>query len=127
MHNENHYITAQDLASIMKYCMKNDNFRKLAGSASCAIHSTNKYNTRKYISTNELIVPDNINYYPYITAGKTGYTSQAGDCLVSCSYKDKLTIGFSSSFFNTDIQRRFFRALSDMKIPVEIVSNQLEE
>lgn len=44
-----------------------------------------------------------------------------------CSYKDKLTIGFSSSFLNTDIQRRFFRALSDMKIPVEIVSNQLEE
>jgi len=44
-----------------------------------------------------------------------------------CSYKDKLTIGFSSSFLNTDIQRRFFRALSEMKIPVEIVSNQLEE
>jgi len=43
-----------------------------------------------------------------------------------CSYKDKLTIGFSSSFLNTDIQRRFFRALSEMKVPVEIVSNRLE-
>lgn len=44
-----------------------------------------------------------------------------------CSFRDKLAIGFSSSFLNTDIQRRFFRKLSEMKIPVEIVSNQVKE
>ena len=32
MHNENHYTTAQDLATIMKYCIKNETFRKLCGS-----------------------------------------------------------------------------------------------
>lgn len=92
MHNENHYTTAQDLAMIMKYCMKNEDFRKLAGSASCAIPATNKYDIRKYNSTNELILPNNKNYYPFLTSGKTGYTSQAGDCLVSCSYQDDLEL-----------------------------------
>ncbi len=92
MHDDNHYTTAQDLAIIMKYCMKNEEFRRLAGSASCAIPATNKYGTRSYTSTNELIIPNSSNYYPYLTVGKTGYTSQAGDCLVSCSYKDDLEL-----------------------------------
>ncbi len=83
MHDNNHYTTAHDLAIIMKYCMKNDDFRKMAGSASCAIPATNKYDTRKYSSTNELLIPNHSNYYPYVTAGKTGFTTQAGDCLVS--------------------------------------------
>lgn len=92
LHDDNHYTTAQDLATIMKYCIKNDDFRRLAGSASCAIPATNKYDTRSYTSTNQLIIPNNKNYYPYLTSGKTGYTSQAGDCLVSCSYKDNLEL-----------------------------------
>lgn len=92
MHDDNHYTTAQDLAIIMKYCMKNENFRKLAGSAYCVIPATNKFGTRSYTSTNELIVPNSSNYYPYLTAGKTGYTSQAGNCLVSCSYKNDLEL-----------------------------------
>ena len=92
MHDENHYTTAFDLAILMQYCMKNDTFRKIAGSASCSIPATNKYGVRSYNSTNELIIPNNKNYYQYVTAGKTGYTSQAGDCLVSCSYKDDLEL-----------------------------------
>lgn len=92
MHNDNHYTTAQDLSNIMKYCIKNEDFRRLAGKASCAIPSTNKSDIRKYSSTNSLILPNTKNYYPYLTCGKTGYTSQAGDCLVSCSYKDNLEL-----------------------------------
>lgn len=92
MHNDDHYTTAQDIAIMMKYCIKNKQFRKLAGSASCAIPATNKYGTRTYTSTNELIIPNHSNYYPYLTSGKTGYTTQAGDCLVSCSYKDNLEL-----------------------------------
>lgn len=92
MYHENHYTTAQDLALIMKYCIQNEDFRRLAGSASCTIPSTNKYGTRKYTSTNQLIVPYSDNYFPYLTVGKTGYNSQAGDCLVSCSYKNDLEL-----------------------------------
>ena len=92
MHDDNHYTTAKDLDMIMKYCIQNEDFRKLAGSASCSIPATNQYNTRSYTSTNELIIPNHANYYPYLTCGKTGYTSQAGDCLVSCSYKNNLEL-----------------------------------
>lgn len=74
--DENHYTTAYDLSLIMKYCLKNDTFRKIAGQASCAIPATNKSDARTYTSTNELIIPNSNYYYSYLTAGKTGYTSR---------------------------------------------------
>lgn len=92
MHDDNHYTTAQDLAIMMKYCIQNEDFRRLAGKASCAIPATNKYGPRRYTSTNDLIVPNSKYYDPNLTCGKTGYTSQAGDCLVSCSYRNDLEL-----------------------------------
>lgn len=91
-HDDNHYTTAHDLAYIMKYCLQNETFRKIAGQASCAIPATNKYGTRSYESTNELLVPSSSYYYKYLTAGKTGFTSQAKECLVSSSYRDDLEL-----------------------------------
>lgn len=90
MHDDNHYTTAEDLATIMRYCIQNEDFRKISGKASCAIPATNKHEARRYSSTNNMILPNSRSYYPYLTCGKTGYTTQAGDCLVSCSYKDNL-------------------------------------
>lgn len=87
-HDENHYSTAHDLAIIMKYCMQNETFRKICGKISCSIPATDKHEARSYTSTNKLVLSDDTNYYPYTTCGKTGFTSQAGYCLVSCSYKD---------------------------------------
>ena len=42
MQDENHYTTASDLAILMKYSMKNNTFRHLAGLKSCSIPATNK-------------------------------------------------------------------------------------
>lgn len=105
-HDENHYTTAYDLAFIMKYCLKNDTFRKIAGQASCAIPATNKSEPRSYDSTNELLIPSTLNYYKYLTAGKTGFTSQAKECLVSSAYRDNLelicvVLGSSNRFSDT--------------------------
>lgn len=106
LHDENHYTTAHDLAFMLKYCLKNDTFRKIAGQASCAIPVTNKYGTRSYNSTNELLIPNSHNYYKYLTAGKTGFTSKAKQCLVSSAYKDDLelicvVLGSNSRFSDT--------------------------
>lgn len=106
LHDENHYTTAHDLAFIMKYCLKNDTFRKIAGQASCAIPTTNMYGTRSYNSTNELLISTNPNYYKYLTAGKTGFTSKAKECLVSSAYRDNLelicvVLGSNSRFSDT--------------------------
>lgn len=89
-HDDNHYTTAYDLSKIMQYCLKNETFRNLAGKASCAIPATNMHNPRLYKSTNELIIPNSKFYYSNLTAGKTGFTTQAGECLVSVSYKNDL-------------------------------------
>lgn len=90
-HDENHYTTAYDLSKIMQYCMKNSTFRTLAGLKSCIIPATNKYDERIFSSTNELLTASNY-YYKYAIAGKTGYTTEAKNCLVSVANKDDLEL-----------------------------------
>ncbi len=90
--DSNHYTTAHDLATILQYCLKNDDFRQLAGSASCSIPATNLHSIRQYSSTNDLINPNSNLYYKYLTTGKTGFTTEAGDCLVSSAYKNDLEL-----------------------------------
>lgn len=41
-----------------------------------------------------------------------------------CSFGDLLTMSFSSVFVNTEVQRRFFRILSDMGIELTISANE---
>ncbi|NLZ45726.1 MAG: hypothetical protein GX896_03445 [Clostridiales bacterium] len=51
------------------------------------------------------------------------FTSTTKLQLCLCSFKDKLSLGFSSHFVGTDLQMRFFRTLTDMGIECEIRSN----
>ena len=44
-----------------------------------------------------------------------------------CSYGDCMSIGFSSSLIDCDIQRRFFRKLKEMGIDVELTTNTIDE
>ncbi len=92
LQEDNHYTTAYDLAKIMQYCIQNDDFRKIAGSVSCSIPATNQSGVRSYTSTNQLILPDSPNYYSYVTVGKTGFTTEAGRCLVSCAYRNDIEL-----------------------------------
>lgn len=92
LQEDNHYTTAYDLAEIMQYCIQNDDFRRIAGSVSCSIPATNKSGVRSYTSTNQLILPDSPNYYSYVTVGKTGFTTEAGRCLVSCAYRNDIEL-----------------------------------
>lgn len=96
-HEDEHYTTAYDLYLIMKYCMNNQTFRELASSKSCIIPETNKYQERIFTNSNELLVVDTREissnyYYPYAIAGKTGYTAEAKNCLVSVAQKDNLEL-----------------------------------
>lgn len=92
-HDNDHYTTAYDLATIAKYCMKNSTFRYMVSQKSCKIDATNKYEERTFTTTNDLLKVDNTNkpdnyYYKYAIGIKTGYTSQAKNCLISASNKD---------------------------------------
>lgn len=93
IHDKNHYTTAYDLGIIMKYCMQNNTFRNLSSLKYCTIPATNKYDVRVFNTTNELLIYDNREvssnyYYKYAIAGKTGYTTEAKNCLVSVSNKE---------------------------------------
>ena len=92
LQEDNHYTAAYDLAKIMQYCIQNDDFRRIAGSVSCSIPATNKSGVRSYTSTNQLVLPDSPNYYSYVTVGKTGFTTEAGRCLVSCAYRNDIEL-----------------------------------
>lgn len=96
-HEQDHYSTATDIATIMKYCMQNPTFKSIASSKSCIIPATNKYEQRVYTNTNELLTVDTREiesnyYYKYAIAGKTGYTTEAKNCLVSVAKKDDLEL-----------------------------------
>lgn len=43
-----------------------------------------------------------------------------------CTYQNVMSISFTTRFLSNDIQRRFFRALAAMDIPVEIAANRFE-
>ena len=123
MQNENHYTTAYDLALIMKYCMKNSTFRTLSSLKSCTIPATNKYEERIFKTTNELLIYDNRDvqsnyYYKYAIAGKTGYTTEAKNCLVSVSNKDGfelICVVLASGIYGNNLSGKFLdtKALFD--------------
>lgn len=45
----------------------------------------------------------------------------------ACSFENKFRISFTSAFVSTEVQRRFFKTLTDMGIPVTIESNAVHE
>ena len=92
IHDVNHYTTAYDLALIAKYCMQNTTFRNIVSKKTCTINSTNKFGVRSYINTNDLINPASKYYIEECIGIKTGYTSQAKNCLISAYNKNNLEL-----------------------------------
>lgn len=92
IHDDDHYSTAYDLATITRYCMQNETFRKFVSIQKCTIPATNKYQERIYTNTNDLINPSSEYYYENCIGVKTGYTSQAKNCLISACSKDGLQL-----------------------------------
>lgn len=90
MHDENHYSTAYDMAIIERYCMQNEDFRRISALTSCSLPNTSLYDgePRVFKNTHAFLIKDSPNYYKYAIAGKTGYTTPAKNCLVTCTNKD---------------------------------------
>ena len=88
-HDKNHYTTVYDMAKIMQYAMKNDNFRKIVETKEYTIPATNKSEKRVYTNTNKMF---NKNYpkmyYEYVLGGKTGYTEEARGTFIGYGKKD---------------------------------------
>lgn len=83
--DSNHYTTAYELALLTNYALKNDTFRQIVGTKATNI-LFNGY-TRTISNTNELL--GNLNG---VYGVKTGFTFEAGRCLVSACKRNDLDI-----------------------------------
>ena len=90
LHDDNHYTTVKDMSIIARYCMQNKTFRRIVSMPKCHINATNKSGERIFKNTNDLINNTSFYYYPGCIGIKTGFTSQAKNCLISACSKNNL-------------------------------------
>lgn len=83
LHEEENYTTARDVYTLMSYALKNETFKTVCGAPRYTIEATNMSDKRTLSTTNFLIDNTTNYYYQYAKGGKTGYTDEAGRCLVS--------------------------------------------
>ncbi|MEG2459507.1 MAG: D-alanyl-D-alanine carboxypeptidase [Clostridia bacterium] len=84
-HNDNHYSTPRDMMKILAYCMKSQKFSSIISTKSYTVPTTNKHASRNLLNTNKLLRDSDFPSYVlnYQNGGKTGYTPEGGQCLVS--------------------------------------------
>ena len=88
--NEAHISCPYDLALIARKAMEYTTFRRVSGSYNHKIPETNK-NEARWISNTHPFIKKNV-VYEGVFAGKTGSTSKAGNCLVTCAEKNGITL-----------------------------------
>lgn len=93
--DENHWVSAHDMALIAAEAYKNEVFREIVGTRSYRIPPTNKHDEVTPLNNHHAMIS---NYktteylYEYCTGGKTGYTTAAGSTLVTFAEKDGLAL-----------------------------------
>lgn len=92
IHNPEHYSTAYDMALIARHCMKNETFRSIVSTLKYSVEATDKTEKRYFRNTNDLIDTSSKYYYESAIGMKTGFTSQAKNCLIGASLKDNLEL-----------------------------------
>lgn len=91
--DEGHLTTAYDLSLMAQYAMENEAFREIVSNHTYTIPITNKKDEERHLwssnkmlfSTEKINVDGNIVPVKYdgLTGVKTGYTTEAGNCLVA--------------------------------------------
>lgn len=107
--DENHYVTARDMALIAREAYKNETFRLICGTKTYVIPPTNKHKEQTPMTNHhKMLYPKDTDafLYDYCTGGKTGWTSAAGSTLVTYAEKDGMTLltvilqGTSPNYWN---------------------------
>ncbi len=108
---EGHYTTARELALIMAAAMKNAKFREIT----C---------TKRHTVQEQTIVNHNrlLSLYPDCIGGKTGYTMEAGRCLVTVAQRNEaplicVTLGRRDDWnIHTSAYEKWFATLSSVTL-----------
>lgn len=102
LHDNNHFSSAEDFAKIAKYALQNDTFYDIISKYSYTIPATNMSGERYFESTMEIELPESEHYYPHVIGVKSGFTDEAGRCLITLAKKDGETYLLVSLGANRD-------------------------
>lgn len=84
LHSEEHYTTPYDMALIMREAVQNEVFANLISTTTYTVPTTNIVDEeRNLYNSNRLISKTSDYYYENVVGSKTGYTSKAGNTLVT--------------------------------------------
>ncbi len=83
LNNNNHYTTPYDMALIARAAFQNETLRKIDTTTSYQFPATKKSESRTITMGHKMMYPTDSRYYEGIIGGKTGYTSLAGNTLVT--------------------------------------------
>lgn len=100
---DGHYSTAEDIGKLFDHALENENFRKYISTKTDEAHALDRSTVHKLKNTNRLLD----GAYPYMIGAKTGYTDNAGFCLVSVSSKDEneiITVVLGSDYSGNQFQ-----------------------
>lgn len=88
LNNSDHYTTPHDMALIARAAFQNNVVRKVCSTVRYQIPATKKAGARTVTMGHKMINSADARYYPGVVGGKTGYTSLAGNTLVTYAQKD---------------------------------------
>ena len=91
LHNEDHYTCARDMALITQAAVKNETLKEIMGTVEYEIPKTNKVKEVRYFLNHQKMLYDSKNGFKYegCLGGKTGYTEQALNTLVTVAERDE--------------------------------------
>ena len=82
LHDEDNYTTVRDIYTLASYALKNKTFKEVCETPRYTM-KTNRTEKKTLSTTNALQDTTTNYYYQYAKGIKTGYTDEAGRCLVS--------------------------------------------
>lgn len=85
--SKTHFTTAYDLAKMTGYALENEIFKEIASTKFATIKATNKNDARYLKHKNKLLFSQ-----VGCVGVKTGFTDNAGRCLVNATMKDDMTV-----------------------------------
>lgn len=88
LHDDNHYVCAYDMALIAKEVYKYPSFRTIAKTVECSFPPTNVVDETRYFVNHQKMLYDDEFKYEGCVGGKTGFTDEALNTLVTYADRD---------------------------------------
>ena len=90
--DNDHYVSARDLALIAKTFFSNETLSLISGTTKYVIPSTNKTSEQRPQENHHKMLPGKKYAYEGIVGGKTGFTTDARQTLVTCAQREGMRL-----------------------------------